>query len=116
MPKRGLKFDEFLIACKRHFNCSLKCVKVREPELLTEPQTEQPCVARWVSVLLVLVVAVLLVLVVAVQLVQVVPVLLVLVVAVLLELVVPVPSLDSTALTFSSLQSLACSHLLDTVL
>jgi hypothetical protein len=108
MPKRGLKFDEFLIACKRHFNCSLKCVKVREPELLTEPQTEQPCVAR--------VVAVLLVLVVAVQLVQVVPVLLVLVVAVLLELVVPVPSLDSTALTFSSLQSLACSHLLDTVL
>ena len=75
-------------------------MKVREPELLTEPQTEQPCVARWVSVLLVLVVAVLLVLV----------------VAVLLELVVPVPSLDSTALTFSSLQSLACSHLLDTVL
>jgi len=36
----GTKFDELLIPNERHFWGSLKCLKVREPELLTEPQTE----------------------------------------------------------------------------
>ena len=41
--KLGIKFDELLIANERHFYGSIKCVKVHEPELLTEPRTEQPC-------------------------------------------------------------------------
>jgi len=40
--KMGITFDKLLIANKRHFQGSLRCVKVCEPQLLTEPRTELP--------------------------------------------------------------------------
>ena len=40
--KIGIKFDEFLIANERHFQGSLKCVEVCEPQLLTEPVLNNP--------------------------------------------------------------------------
>ena len=43
----GLKFNEFLVARERHLKGSLKCVKVREPKLLTETRTEQPWLIKY---------------------------------------------------------------------
>ena len=47
--EKGVKFDELLIACGRHYWGSLRCMKVRELKLLTKPRIKQVCIRYYIS-------------------------------------------------------------------